>query len=98
MKKALLCNDFCFKASDGTTPLNGTAVYAFDGTTYTYDGAAAMGSGGTYTITLPAGSYKLFVQPNTPGYADQWVGGGSDYASATVIPVSAATAQDITLT
>jgi hypothetical protein len=81
----------------GGTPLNGTSVYAFDGTSYVYDGAATMGSGGTYTINLPAGSYKLYVQPNTSGYADQWLG-GSTYASAAVIPVSGTTAQDITLT
>jgi hypothetical protein len=86
------------RGSDGN-PLDGTAVYAFDGTTYTYLGAATMGTGGTgtYTISLPAGSYKLYVQPNTAGYADQWLG-GSDYGSATVVTVSAATSRDITLT
>ncbi len=62
-------------------------MYAFDGTTYTYIGAATMGAGGTYTINLPAGSYKLYVEPNTPGYANQWLG-GTDYASATVVTVS----------
>ncbi len=83
------------QASDGT-PLDGTQVYAFDGTTYLYIGAATMGAGGTYTIDLPAGTYKLYVEPNTPGYANQWLG-GSDYASATVVTVSATTTQDITL-
>jgi chitodextrinase len=82
--------------TSGGTPLNGSAVHVFDGTSYIYDGAATMGSGGTYSITLPPGTYKLYVQPNTPGYADQWVG-GSSYASATVVTVSAATSQDITL-
>ncbi len=62
----------------------------------TYIGAATMGAGGTYTIDLPAGTYKLFIEPNTPGYANQWLG-GSDYASATVVTVSATTTQDITL-
>ena len=57
---------------------------------------ATMGAGGTYTITLPAGSYKLYVEPNTAGFSDQWWG-GSNYASATVVTVSAATTQDITL-
>ena len=85
-------------ASDGTTPLSGTSVYAFDGTTYLYDGAAAMGTGGTYTINLPAGTYKLFVGTNnTPGYPDQWLG-GTDYASATVVTVGGATTRNITLT
>ena len=84
-------------ASDGTTPLNGTNVYAWTATTSAYIGAATMGSGGTYTIDLPPGNYKLYVEPNTAGDPDQWLG-GSDYTSATPIAVSAATTQDITLT
>ena len=32
-------------------------------------------AGGSYSIDLPAGTYKLFVQPDEPGYADQWDGG-----------------------
>ena len=63
------------RASDGTTPLNGTQVYVFDATTDAYIGAATMGAGGTYTINLPAGSYKLYIEPNTAGYSDQWWGG-----------------------
>jgi hypothetical protein len=42
------------------------------------------------------GSYKLYVQPNKSGYADQWFG-GPDEGSATVIAVSANTLQDIAL-
>ena len=71
-------------------------MYAYDATTSAYIGAATMGAGGAYTIDLPAGSYKLFVEPNTAGLR-QPVVRGSNYASATVIAVSAATAQDITL-
>ena len=84
------------RASDGTTALTGTSVYAYDATSSAYIGAATMGAGGAYTIDLPAGSYKLFVEPNTAGYANQWFG-GSNYTNATVIALSAATAQDITL-
>ena len=62
-------------ASDGTTPLNGTNVYAWDATSSAYIGAATMGSGGTYTIDLPPGNYKLSVEPNTAGYPNQWFGG-----------------------
>jgi hypothetical protein len=72
-------------------------VSIFDATTSAYVGAATMGSsGGTYTITLPAGSYRLYTQTNTPTYPDQWFGGSSS-ASATAIGVSAPTTQNITL-
>ena len=81
----------------GGTPVNGTFVYVFDAGTSAYVGAATMGSGGSYTIDVPAGSYKLYTQTNTSTYPDQWFG-GSSFASATAIGVSAATSQDITLT
>ena len=84
------------RASDGT-PLNGTQVHVYDATTGAYIEPATMGAGGTYTTDLPTGSYKLYIQPNTAGYPDQWLG-GLTFASATAITVSAATSQDITLT
>ena len=34
--------------------------------------AATSSAGGAYTIELPQGTYKLFIQPNTAGYPDQW--------------------------
>ena len=52
-----------------------------------------MGPAGGYTIELASGSYKAYVQTNTPGYPDQWVG-GSSMADATVVTVSADTTQD----
>ena len=36
-----------------------------------------MGPGAAYTIDLPAGSYKAYVQTNTPAYPDQCIGGSS---------------------
>ena len=45
--------------------------------------------GGGYSVTLAAGTYKLYLQPNRNGYANQWFGGTS-IATATVITVNAA--------
>ena len=57
------------------TGLPGAMVHVFDAATYTWVGYTTTTAGGAYTIDLPAGTYKLFVQPDEPGYADQWVGG-----------------------
>ena len=59
----------------------------FDAATYTGIGYVGSGAGGAYSINLPAGTYKLFVQPDEPGYADRWVG-GTDHASASVASLS----------
>ena len=53
-------------------------------------------SGGTYSLTLAPGDYKLVIWPNEPNYPDQWFG-GTDLASATVIPLNANTLQNIAL-
>ena len=58
-------------------------VHVFDAASYTWVGYTTTTAGGSYTIDLPAGTYKLFVQPDEPGYADQWVG-GADHAGASV--------------
>ena len=80
----------------GATPVSGTFVYVFDAGTSAYVGAASMGPGAAYTINLAAGSYKAYIQTNTPAYPDQWFG-GSSMATATVITVSANTTQDLSL-
>ena len=77
-------------------PLAGTFVYVFNAATSAYVGAATMGPGAAYTISVPAGSYKLYTQTNNPGFPDQWFGGTS-FATATSIPVSATTTQNILL-
>ncbi|MFZ0323941.1 MAG: carboxypeptidase regulatory-like domain-containing protein, partial [Actinomycetes bacterium] len=71
----------------GGTGLPGAMVHVFDAGTYTWVGYTTSGTGGTYTIDLPAGTYKLFVQPDEAGYADQWVG-GTDHAGAAVVDLS----------
>ena len=80
----------------GGVPVSGALVHVFDAATSSYVGAATMGSAGGYTIELASGSYKAYVQTNTPGYPDQWVG-GSSMADATVVVVSADTIQDLAL-
>ena len=50
---------------------------------------------GAYAMTLTApGTYTLFVQPNTPAYPDQWLGG---QLAPTRIVFTTDTVQDIAL-
>ena len=74
----------------GGTPLVGAAVHAFDSVTNAYFGTSVTTTGGAYSFSLPAGTYKLFVQPGVPGYNSQWYG-GPDFASATPISLTANT-------
>ena len=53
--------------------------------TWTYIGASPV-SAGRYSFSLPPGAYKLYVEPNKAGYADQWYdGAGSSFAAGTTI-------------
>ena len=65
-------------------------MHAFDSVTNAYFGTSVTTAGGAYAFSLPAGTYKLFVQPDEPGFADQWKG-GPDFGAATPIPLSADT-------
>ncbi|HEX2805843.1 MAG TPA: multicopper oxidase domain-containing protein, partial [Kineosporiaceae bacterium] len=61
-------------------------------------GTFPIGASGTYSLSLPAGSYKLYVQPTNVGYANQWVGGGGLYfANATTFVLTANQTANITL-
>ena len=83
--------------SAGGTGLPGATVHVFDAATYTWVGYTVTTTGGAYTIDLPSGTYKLFVQPDEPGYPDQWVG-GSDHATADVVDLTGgSTTKDVTL-
>ena len=75
----------------GGPGLSGASVHVFDAGTYTWIGYVVTTAGGAYSIDLPAGTYKLFIQPDEPGYADQWVG-GADHASASVVDLSSGNA------
>ena len=52
-------------------------MYVFDATTAAYVGAATMGPGAAYSISLAAGDYKAYIQTNTPAYPDQYYGGST---------------------
>ncbi len=79
----------------GGSPLPGATVHVIldDGT---YIGNTASVAGGAYSITLAPGTYKLWIQPNEPGYGDQYFG-GADLGTATPIGVSANTVADVPL-
>ena len=66
-------------------------MHVFDAATYTWIGNVVTTAGGAYSIDLPAGTYKLFIQPDEAGYADQWVG-GTDHATADVVNLSSGNA------
>jgi len=70
-----------------------------------YPAIMGLVSGGTYSITVTSGSYKVFLSPQQdasyPDYADIYVGGKSSFAEAEVIDVPNSLAQvrrDISLT
>ena len=48
-------------------------------------------------MTLPAGNYKLLIQPNTAGYPDHWYG-GRRFATARPSSVDGANTVNITVT
>ena len=62
-------------------------VYAFDAGTSAYVTSTASVTGGAYSLVVPPGSYKIYVQPRNGTNPDQWYGG----ATPTVVPVSADT-------
>ena len=74
------------------TGVAGAIVYVFDGTSSAYVGNATTTAGGAYSLALPPGTYKLWVQTNTPGYPDQAYGGDRTFAGAEVIDLTAANA------
>jgi hypothetical protein len=80
----------------GGVPQAGGTVYAFSASSYVNLGAASVDTSGNYSISLPAGGYKLYLAPITSGYGLQWFG-GADWTSATLVTVSGATTQNIAL-
>jgi hypothetical protein len=81
----------------GGTPLaTGTVHVVTDA--WVYVTSVPISPSGTYSFSLPAGSYKLYVQPATAGFADQWVGGGgASFGAATTYALSADRSVDIAL-
>jgi hypothetical protein len=78
-------------------PLVGAYVHVFGSSSPDYMATAISGSGGSYSVTLPEGSYKLWIQPNTGGYPDQW-DGGVGFAGASAIILSANATENIVVT
>ena len=72
------------------TPVEGAIVYVFDAGTAAYAGNAFTGATGAYSVSLPSGTYNLWVQTNTAGYPDQAYGGDGTFANATDIDLTTA--------
>lgn len=73
--------------SNGVKPA-GVRISVYDALTGRSLQTITTTTGGAYTITLAPGSYKLYIQPNRAGYANQWYGGTS-LRTATIINVAA---------
>ncbi len=67
----------------------GAIVYVFDAGTSAYVGNAITGTGGAYTLSLPPGHYKLWIQTNKAGYPDQAYGPDGTFEHATPIDLTA---------
>ena len=75
-------------------PVSGATVSAWNAGSGAWVAAGVTNGSGLYTITLPAGSYKLYVQPASGPAV--WFGGTSK-ATATTVVVAGNTTQDIAL-
>ena len=80
----------------GGSGLAGATVHLVTGADGYVTSTTTNGSG-AYTFSLTPGSYKLWIQPNEPGYSDQWYDGVSAIGSATLIAVSGNTVRNIAL-
>ena len=72
----------------GGSGVSGAIVYAFDAASSAYVGNTTTAAGGSYSLSLPGGSYKLWIQTNTQGYPDQAYGGDGTFANATVVDLT----------
>ena len=80
----------------GGSGLAGATVHLVTGADGYVTSTTTNGSG-AYTFSLTPGDYKLWIQPNEPGYSDQWYDGVSAIGSATLIAVSGNTVRNIAL-
>src|SRR5207253_4467541 len=79
---------------NGTTPVSGILVTAYDSSTGSYGAGAVTNGSGQYSLSVPAGSYRVdFYDPGLV-YVEQGYGGGNGTA-ITVGPN--ATGKDATL-
>ena len=70
-------------------------MHVYNATSFAWVGYDIADADGAYSIQLPAGDYKLYLQPNAAGYPDGWYGGNA-YDTATTIELVANQTLDIT--
>ena len=73
-------------------PVAGAVVYVFDAGTAAYAGNAVTAGDGSYSLDLPAGSYKLWIQTNVSGYPDQAYGPDGSFETATPVDLTSGNA------
>ena len=82
--------------ADGAA-LGGASVAVYTADTRRWIRSATSAADGSYSVAgLAAGEYKLYVQPNEPGYANRWLG-GAGFDSATVVTLAGPTPVDVDL-
>ena len=69
----------------GGDPVSGAIVYVFKASDASYAGNAVTAGDGSYTISPPPGTYKLWIQTNVSGYPDQAYGPDGTFENATVV-------------
>src|SRR5699024_3240107 len=91
-------------ALSGTVTANGSALPGARLSVYTGTGSLALitsvftDANGAYSLDLPAGSYRLYLRPNEPGFADQWYDApGLTSTTAKVVELNAATVINFSL-
>ncbi len=88
--------------SAGGVTQAGGILNAFNATTSAYLATAIADGSGHYSFSLPPApapdGYRLYVGAVSPGYPNQWFGGGGlTFAGATTIPLAGPTVQDVAL-
>ena len=85
--------------TSGGAALVGARVSVYTSTGQTSVTTGMTDSNGNYSVSLPAGNYKLYIQPNRTGYPNQWYGasasGSGTYNNATVISFSNTTTRNL---
>jgi hypothetical protein len=71
-------------------PLEGAVVYAYNADDDVFRNNGMSDGTGAFAISLPAGSYKLWVETREPGYTDQAYSPDQSYANAYHVDLVAA--------
>jgi hypothetical protein len=82
--------------TEGGALLPGALVRVHEATSLVVQGTPITNSSGIYSIRVPQGSYKLWINPNKTGFASFWYGGTSAQ-TATAIVVQANTIVNLTV-